>query len=332
MTPDNTNLEPIDPHTARELYLDYKKTCCTEATVRGHHYRTHHLVTWCGEQGIDNLNDLTGRDLHEFRLWHMERGDINQLTLRQHMCTLRVFLKWAASIDAVPPNLYDKVIVPQVGHEERARDEMLDAETAQAILDHLTRYQFASREHVLLAVLWETGIRIGAAISIDICDVHLDEEYLDLVHRPDQGTTLKNGPSGERPIAITPTLAELVDEYLSTNRINVDDDHGRRPLFTSETGRLRRSSIRRIVYRITAPCFRGLPCPDCTGSSERKCPEAVSPHAIRRGSITHFLSNDVPVEIISDRMNVSRKVLDKHYDRRSTEVKLEQRRGYLDNI
>jgi hypothetical protein len=31
-------------------------------------------------------------------------------------------------------------------------------------------------------------------------------------------------------------------------------------------------------------------------------------------------------------MNVSRDVLDKHYDRRSEEVKLEQRRGYLDNI
>lgn len=31
-------------------------------------------------------------------------------------------------------------------------------------------------------------------------------------------------------------------------------------------------------------------------------------------------------------MDVSRKVLDKHYDKRSEEVRLEQRRGYLDNI
>jgi hypothetical protein len=35
---------------------------------------------------------------------------------------------------------------------------------------------------------------------------------------------------------------------------------------------------------------------------------------------------------VGDRMNVSRDVLDKHYDKRSAEVKLEQRRGYLDNI
>lgn len=130
MTPHDDQLEPIDPSTARELYLDHKATHCAEATVRAHHYRTKHIVDWCDENGIDNLNDLTGRNLHEFRLWHMERDDINQLTLRQHMCTLRVFLKWAASIEAVPANLYDKVMVPQVGRDERRSDETLDADSA----------------------------------------------------------------------------------------------------------------------------------------------------------------------------------------------------------
>lgn len=90
--------------------------------------------------------------------------------------------------------------------------------------------------------------------------------------------------------------------------------------------------MRRYVYNITAPCFLGKDCPGCAEDTERKCEEAVSPHAIRRGSITHFLTNDVPVQIVSDRMDVSRDVLDKHYDRRSKEVKLEQRRGYLDHI
>ena len=64
----------------------------------------------------------------------------------------------------------------------------------------------------------------------------------------------------------------------------------------------------------------------------KKCPEAVSPHAIRRGSIMHYLAKDVPTEVVSDRMNVSRDVLDQHYDKRSEEGKLEQRRGYLENV
>lgn len=326
------DLEPIDPSTARELYLDHKATHCTEATVTGHYYRTRHIVDWCEENDIDNLNDLTGRDLHELRLWHMEEHDINQLSLRQHMCTLRVFLKWAASIEAVPANLYDKVMVPQVGRDERRSDDILDSEEAEELLEYLSTYYYASKRHAIVALFWETGIRIGAAHSIDLCDVYLDEGYIDLVHRPDDGTTLKNGESGERPVAITEGLAELLEEYIETVRLDTVDDAGRNPLFTSGQGRLCRSSFRRIVNKTTAPCFRGEPCPDCSDDPNQMCPEAVSPHAIRRGSITHYLTKDVPTEVVSDRMNVSRDVLDQHYDRRSEEVKLEQRRGCLDNV
>jgi hypothetical protein len=44
------------------------------------------------------------------------------------------------------------------------------------------------------------------------------------------------------------------------------------------------------------------------------------------------LTEDIPEKVISDRMNVGEDVLDKHYDRRSEEVKVEQRRGYLEDV
>lgn len=332
MTANRDELEPIDPSTARKLYLEHKATHCTEATVQGHHYRTKHIVEWCDKNDIENLNQLTGRDLHDFRLWHKNQGNVKKITLRQHMCTLRVFLKWAASIEAVPANLYDKVMVPQVSRGERQRDETLDPDTAQNILDHLSRYHFASRDHLIVALLWETGIRIGAALSIDLKDIALDDGYIDLVHRPNEGTTLKNAKSGERPIAITDGLAELLEAHIENIRIDSTDDHGRHPLITSQQGRFTRTSIRQTVYKTTAPCFLDNDCPDCNHGTGKKCPEAVNPHAIRRGSITHYLTEDIPVEVVSDRMNVSRDVLDQHYDQRSEEVKLEQRRGYLDSI
>jgi site-specific recombinase XerD len=326
------HLEPIDPSTAQELFLDHKATDCTEATVRNHRYRTNHFVRWCAEVGIDNLNDLSGRDIQKYRLWRKEDGDLSKLTLNGQMSTIRVFLKWAASIEAVPENLYDKVMVPRVTPEEEQRDETLGAETAQEILDYLSKYHYASKKHVVMAVLWETGMRIGGAHSLDVGDVDSEEECLRLEHRPDEGTNLKNGKAGERPIAITPELAEALDDYIAGPKKEVTDEYGREPLFTSSGGRLARTSLRRLIYNVTSPCFRGEPCPGCEERPEAKCPEAVSPHAIRRGSITHYLSNDVPVEIVSDRMNVSRKVLDKHYDKRSEEVKLEQRRSFLGNV
>lgn len=332
MHTEQDELDPIEPEKAQKLYLKHKATEVVEKTVQAHRYRTNHFVRWCGENDIENLNNLTGRHLQEYRLWRQEDGDLKKITLNQQMSTIRVFMKWCGSIEAVPANLYEKVMVPRVSPEDERREETLNADTAEAILDHLTTFHYASIEHAVFALLWETGIRLGGANSLNVGDVDVEAERIQLVHRPDHGTALKNGASGERPIAITTELAGLLEDFIENTRIGISDDHGRKPLFTTFHGRMHRTTLRGIVYRTTAPCFRNEPCPDCTGTDDRKCPEAVSPHAIRRGSITHYLTQDVPVEIVGGRMNVSRDVLDKHYDKRSEEVKLEQRRGYLDNI
>jgi hypothetical protein len=99
--------------------------------------------------------------------------------------------------------------------------------------------------------------------------------------------------------------------------------------------------MRERVYELTQPCQYGEDWPhgrdpdDCEARKygfRSKCPSSVSPHSVRRGAITHFLASDVPIPIVSDRMDVSREVIDKHYDKRSEEQKVEQRRDYLTDM
>jgi site-specific recombinase XerD len=332
VTTDQDDLEPLDPKTGTKLFLEHKATDCTDSTVQNHRYRMKHFLEWCDEEDIDNLNDLSGRDIQRYRLWLADDDDVNALTMKNMMSGFRVFLKWAGSVEAVPENLYSKLMIPRVRRSQQSSEKILEAERAEKLLAHLSRYEYASMHHVLLAFLWETGMRMGAAYSVDLTDVDFDEKRVKLVHRPDQGTTLKNGKSGERFVAMSAEVTELLKDHVDTFRYDITDEYGREPLLTTEHGRMCRGTLRRKINKITAPCYIDEPCPDCNRGIERKCAEAVSPHAIRRGSITHFLTEDVPIDVVSDRMNVSRKVLDKHYDKRSAEVKLEQRRGYLDEI
>lgn len=245
MTTDKDDIEPIEPGTAQELFLDHKATDCTNLTVRNHRYRLNPFVRWCGEKGIDNLNDLTGRDLQRYRLWRKEDGDLSKLTLRMQMSTLRVLLKWAGSIEAVPQNLYDKVMIPRVRPEERQRDKTLNADDAQEILEYLSKDEYASKEHAVMALLWQTGIRVGSAHSLDVDDVFLEENYVQLIHRPDEGTraAVHHGVRQDARQHDPATHVPRDRAVLSWSRL-----------------------------------------PDCEGD-ESKCPEAVSPHAIRRGSI-----------------------------------------------
>lgn len=82
-------------------------------------------------------------------------------------------------------------------------------------------------------------------------------------------------------------------DHVERVRHEVTDEYDREPLITSEQGRLARSSIRRVVYKVTAPCYRNEPRQDCVGANG-KCGEVVSPHAVRHLRITHYLGNDVP--------------------------------------
>jgi len=44
MSTNSDDLEPIEPRTAQELYLDYKASQYSEKTVPAHRYRTNHFV------------------------------------------------------------------------------------------------------------------------------------------------------------------------------------------------------------------------------------------------------------------------------------------------
>lgn len=68
------DLEPLEPEQGVEWYLDDKESEYAEATIYSHRSRLGHLVRFLDKEGIDNLNDLTGRILHRYRVWRRDEG------------------------------------------------------------------------------------------------------------------------------------------------------------------------------------------------------------------------------------------------------------------
>lgn len=336
------NLEPIDPRTAVEMYLLEREPEVSKATLYAHKSRLGHFIRWCDENNVDNLNELTGRKLYEYRVWRQDEGNLAKPTLKTQMATLRVFIRWCENIDAVIPDLSIKVQSPTLTAEERARDVMLDSDRATQVLAYLEKYEYASLPHVTIALLWHTMMRRGSAHALDVSDYDPKEKTLEVHHRPDTGTPIKNKSEGERIIALSDSICELLDDWIARRRPNVVDKYDREPLLATNQGRIHTGTIQGYVYYYTSPCVYSGECPHgrdaetCEAMKSHKhsskCPSSVSPHAIRRGGITHWLKRDVPSRVVSDRANVSQDVLDRHYDRRSEREKTEQRRKYLDNI
>lgn len=334
-------LEPIEPTKAVELYLADRETELSRASLQSHKYRLGHFIRWCTEEEIANLNALTGRQLHEYRQWRRSEGELSPVSEKTQMDTLRVFIRWLETVDGVEQDLHTKVRSPTLSDEERSRDVMLDSERADRALEYLRKYKYASRQHVVLSLLWHTMMRVGALHALDVDDFNESEQYIEVHHRPDTGTSIKNAESGERLVALSDDVCTILTDWIVDCRPDVTDDFNRRPLISSEQGRVHRSTLRRDCYRFTRPCVFTDECPhdrnidSCDGTEydqPYECPSSVSPHALRRGGLTHALNSDVPEKILSDRANLDEGVLDEFYDNRTQRERMEQRREYLDKL
>jgi len=337
-----TDLQPLTPEDAKERYLRALEDDKADSTIRTRDNKLRHFVRWCDEKGIENLNNLNGRDLEDYKHWRKEDGDLKKTTVRTQMSVIRGFIQYCGRINGVHPQLHEQVILPKLEDGENRSEATIEADRIQDILGFMEKFEYATRDHVVLLLLWKTGVRTGSLRSLDLEDYHDREPALRLKHRPETDTPLKNKANGERMVALGEKEAEVLDDYIRHKREDVTDEHGRKPLITTKNGRIGKVTIRRTTYRYTRPCVVAGGCPhdkdpeDCRAAMNydkaSECPDSVSAHPFRRAAITYHLNNDVPKPMVSDRMDVSPDVIDEHYDAEDEKGKMNRRRDYIESM
>lgn len=268
------DLEPLAPQEALDWYLEHRRDDLRTATRREHESALGVFVDWLAETGVENLNDVGGRRLMQFKTWRKNESDLTTVSLNGNLAILRTFLRFCERIDAVEPGLADRVPMPNVLPGEEVREDVPPDAAVEAMRSYYRRFEYASRRQVQLELVAEVGIRFGALHTIDLEDVDFDEKVVHLRHRPEgpdeEGTPLKNGRDGERIVNVSGELRDLLDDYVANNRTEVEDRYGRRSLFTPASGRVSSATIRRDFYKLTRPCAYSEPCPE--GREPAECP------------------------------------------------------------
>lgn len=337
------DLEPMSPKEAVDKYFDTRDlTPNSEYTHQSSLYNF--FLRWCKDiAGIEDMNALTGNDLADYRVWRREKASdrVDKLSPKseetQQKIT-RTFIKNCESWEIVRPSLHEYVIVPSLSKEDEVRDEILASDTAKDILAWLRKYEYGDIQHVVWVLLASCGARTGGVHSLDLDDYVPDDDggYLKFRHRPETETTLKNDYEGERNVDLPPSVSEVLDDYIEDHRVSQTDEYGREPLLTTSHGRPSKSTIRNYIYAWTRPCAIGQACPygkdpeECSAARRNnwafKCPDSLSCHPVRKGYITAELKSGIPEAILSERCDVSEDIMEKHYDHRNQEEKMEARR------
>jgi integrase len=238
--------------------------------------------------------------------------------------------------------IHKKIEIPNVPDQGDVNKQVLREGHAETILDYLDTYHYASTYHALFYTMWHTGCRISGAISLDLDDFDPrshDDNILQFRDRQALATTLKNNYKSERDVTISDGLAQVLNDYISSRRIETTDERGREPLFTVPKGRIYRQIAYKNIVALTRPCVTGENCPhdreidDCEAARLKKkassCPSSLSLHPVRKGAITNHINEGWPKELLSERVDVSVDVLEKHYDFRTNERKRQNRRKFL---
>lgn len=326
------------------MFLKNKRGQTKQSTARAYEYPTKHFIQFLEDHGIENTHDIDGYIIER---WKSARQDeVAPATYKTSVKRIKTFIHYCERSQLVASGTFDAIEVPRISREDSTSNKTLNYDVATRVLGHLETYEYASRRHTILSVLWNTGCRVSEVIALDTEDVSPSpdgEHYvIDFIDRQSSGTALKNGTQGERRVTISRDLHELIQDYKDVHREVVVDDYGREPLFTTPTQRISRQRIYKNLTAITRPCVYSGRCPhereidDCKAAQKKKqafsCPSAKSTHPVRRGSITHHLNSGWPKQDVSDRCDVSLDVLEKHYNEQTKEDERKQRLQYVENL
>ncbi|MFC7077891.1 tyrosine-type recombinase/integrase [Haloarcula halophila] len=327
-----------------EMFLDAKQLDYTEETLRDYETRLRQFVEWADDQDdIETIADVTGWHLEQFKLFRQGQ-DLAPTTIKGQMTALKVWLEYAAGIEAVDEMLPYRVNIPKLTQTDETDDTLLDVDDAKRLLEHYreSRVEFASERHIILELVWFTGARLGGIRALDLEDYHSEDQFVRFSHRLEgEATPLKKKLDGERPVGLPDETCEALDAYIEHVRTEKRDDGGRRPLLCGRQGRPAASTLQNWMYHATLPCTAGS-CPhgkeprtcDWTERNQAsKCPSSRSPHQVRTGSITWQLNCGGSYEAVGQRANSDPDTLRRYYDKASDVEKLEERRrDFVDQL
>ncbi|WP_042663779.1 site-specific integrase [Haloferax sp. ATB1] len=331
-------LRDLSPREARERFLARRAQTQAKATIRSYRNRLNAFVHWCESENVESMAELNGWLVDEYQAYR-ERQGMSPSTVKGAVVALRQLVKYCHRIEAVDPDLLDKIKVPKLSKAQQTSDETLAAEDALNLLSMYreSRRLYGTAWHAFLEVTWHTGARMGGIRALDLGDFDREERSLEFRHQPETETPLKNKEDGERVVGLPEPVVDALDEYIARERSDKRDEYGRQPLFSCRQGRPSRTTIRSWSYLGTQPClYRDCPhgrerhaCSYTTRGAGSKCPSSRSPHAIRTGSITWQLDRGVPIELVAERVNATPSTIRRYYDKADVHERFRERRREL---
>lgn len=225
-----------------------------------------------------NMADITPELILAF-LEHLERERHNTVRSRNaRLAALRAFLKFAAHYDLTSLQLIERALAVPMKRFEQPMLGFLSREEMQALLADPGTTWTSQRDHLLLAMLYNTGARVSEIIAVKLADVVLDGAAC--VHLHGKGRK-------QRAVPLWKSTAQEIRAWL---RRNPQLTTNAALLPNRDGAAMTRSNVAQRLRLMVAAAAK-------TTSSLAK--RIVGPHCVRHTSAMHLLQSGVDISVIA---------------------------------
>ena len=95
----------LSPREAADRFLSRRQQRQAEETVRSYAHRLSHFVEWCEEQEIEQMREVGGWEIDEYRHYR-ESDDVSPSTVKSAMVSLKQLLEFCERIEVADEDVF----------------------------------------------------------------------------------------------------------------------------------------------------------------------------------------------------------------------------------
>lgn len=281
-------------HYLSDLIMDFTEYIEVEKgrsmrTAENYHLYMDRLVEFAGDIPVNKITDELVR---KYRLWlnryvDNQGRELSLITQGYHLIALRSFLKYCGQRD-IPTLDADRISLPKVAKKQVSF--LLADEVARLFNAIDMDGPNGLRDRAILELLFSGGMRVS-----ELCNLNRDQVNLER-----REFTIRGKGNKDRPIFISPTAADAIEQYLcsrsdnlkplflnNSRNVHKDVDEG---VDASEARRLTPRSVQRIVTKYAR--LAGIT-------------KHVTPHTLRHSFATDLLMNGADLRSVQSMLGHS---------------------------
>lgn len=282
---------------AIERFHDYiaSERRMAKGTVRNYIDDLNDFAEWLRRQDIEELQDVTSREVREWQMEHMERGEAPG-TVKRRLSSLSSFFRYLRRHGFFDTDIMARVSAPR-------QPKRLPVFFKEKELEHLyDEGLFADdfmgqRDKLMLRMLYETGMRRSELAGLRETSVDISSLTIKVLGKRNK----------ERIIPIESELAHNINQYLALKEQEMGPNEW---LFVRKNGRPINSND---VYITVKKYMTTL------SNADR-----ISPHVFRHSFATHILNDGGNIQAIKELLG--------HADLATTEVYTHVTREHLKEV